>query len=255
MKTLKFLGAIVLVSSFFSCNNAQQGATKKSLNTKIDSVSYAIGLDIANAMNTRMGELDKGIISQAFLGASDSTALLIDKVKAKTILSAYFQKKQEEQAKQQQAEALKKAEAQFGDLKAAGEKFLVENKTKEGVQTTASGLQYIVVKEGSGEKPNATSKVKVHYHGTTIDGTVFDSSVDRGEPAEFGVGQVIKGWTEGLQLMSEGAKYKFFIPQDLAYGFNPRQGGPIKPFATLIFDVELIEVVPKKVNIGAQPNK
>ncbi|MDB4121425.1 FKBP-type peptidyl-prolyl cis-trans isomerase, partial [bacterium] len=127
--------------------------------------------------------------------------------------------------------------------KEAGEKFLAENKTKEGVQTTASGLQYSVLKEGTGEKPTTASKVKVHYHGTLIDGTVFDSSVDKGEPAEFGVTQVIKGWTEGLQLMNVGAKYKFFVPSSLAYGANPRPGGVIKPNATLIFDVELLEIV------------
>ena len=97
--------------------------------------------------------------------------------------------------------------------------------------------------EGNGEKPTAASRVKVHYHGTLIDGTVFDSSVDRGEPSEFGVTQVIKGWTEALQLMPVGAKYKLFIPQELAYGANPRQGGPIKPFAALVFELELIEIV------------
>jgi FKBP-type peptidyl-prolyl cis-trans isomerase FklB len=96
--------------------------------------------------------------------------------------------------------------------------------------------------EGSGDKPTPQSKVKVHYHGTLTDGTVFDSSVDRGEPTEFGVGQVIKGWTEGLQLMSVGSKFKFFIPQELAYGANPRPGGVIKPFMPLIFEVELLEI-------------
>ena len=134
------------------------------------------------------------------------------------------------------------ATTKFNDNKVAGEKFLEENKIKPDVKTTASGLQYLVMKEGTGEKPTAVSKVKVHYHGTLIDGTVFDSSVDRGEPAEFGVSQVIKGWTEGLQLMPVGSKYKFFIPQDLAYGAFPRQGGPIKPFSTLVFEVELLGI-------------
>jgi len=131
---------------------------------------------------------------------------------------------------------------EFGDYKKEGEKFLAENKTKPGVKTTATGLQYVVLKQGKGDAPKVSSRVKVHYHGTLTDGTVFDSSVDRGEPTEFGVGQVIKGWTEGLQLMNPGAKYKFFIPQDLGYGATPRPGGKIKPFATLIFEVELLEV-------------
>ncbi|TYA90820.1 FKBP-type peptidyl-prolyl cis-trans isomerase, partial [Seonamhaeicola marinus] len=113
---------------------------------------------------------------------------------------------------------------------------------KEGVQTTESGLQYIVLEEGNGEKPTASDRVKVHYHGTLFDGTVFDSSVDRGEPTTFGVGQVIKGWTEGLQLMSVGSKYKFFIPQELAYGHQQR-GQHIKPFTPLVFEVELLEIV------------
>ena len=123
-----------------------------------------------------------------------------------------------------------------------GEKFLEENKSKDGVKVTESGLQYIVLKEGTGEKPTAESTVKVHYHGTLTDGTVFDSSVDRGEPTEFGVGQVIRGWTEGLQLMPVGSKYKFFVPQDLGYGAR-QAGEKIKPYSTLIFEVELLEIV------------
>ncbi len=134
-----------------------------------------------------------------------------------------------------------KMEAEFGQNKAAGIAFLEENKKKEGVKVTASGLQYEVLKEGKGEKPTATSMVKVHYHGTLIDGTVFDSSVNRGTPAEFPLNAVISGWTEGLQLMSPGAKYRFYIPQELAYGGQDR--GLIKPFSTLIFDVELLEIV------------
>jgi FKBP-type peptidyl-prolyl cis-trans isomerase FklB len=145
--------------------------------------------------------------------------------------------------KEQQEAAAKKAETDFAESKAAGEQFLEENKSKDGVITTESGLQYMVMKEGDGEKPVATSKVKVHYHGTLIDGTVFDSSVDRGTPSEFFANQVIKGWTEGLQLMSVGSKFKFFIPQDLGYGATPRGGGKIKPFDVLVFEVELLEIV------------
>jgi FKBP-type peptidyl-prolyl cis-trans isomerase FklB len=134
-----------------------------------------------------------------------------------------------------------KMASQYGANKAAGEKFLAENKTKAGVTTTASGLQYEVIKKGTGALPTDTAQVKVHYHGTLIDGTVFDSSVDRGEPATFGVNQVIKGWTEALKLMPVGSKYKLYIPQELAYG--PAEQGNIKPYSALIFEVELIEIV------------
>ena len=125
--------------------------------------------------------------------------------------------------------------------KEAGEKFLAENKTKEGVKTTASGLQYVVEKQGTGIRPTASDEVTVHYTGKLLDGTVFDSSVERGEPATFPLNRVIPGWTEGVQLMQEGSKYRFFIPSDLAYG---PQGIPnaIPPHSTLIFDVELIKV-------------
>ena len=142
------------------------------------------------------------------------------------------------------AKRQKEQEEMYGGLKAEGEKFLAENKTKDGIKVTASGLQYMVIKEGKGKQPTAASSVTVHYHGTTMDGTVFDSSVERGEPVTFPLNQVIPGWTEGVALMKEGAKYKFFIPQELAYGANAPQGGqgPIKPFMPLIFEVELIKV-------------
>jgi FKBP-type peptidyl-prolyl cis-trans isomerase FklB len=126
--------------------------------------------------------------------------------------------------------------------KQIGLKFLEQNKKKSGVKVTASGLQYEVVKQGTGKKPTPSNTVKVHYTGTLIDGTKFDSSVDRGQPAEFRLDQVIAGWTEGLQLMAVGSKFKFYIPSELAYGDNPREGGPIQPGSTLIFDVELLEV-------------
>lgn len=128
----------------------------------------------------------------------------------------------------------------YGDTKGDGERFLEANKLKEGVQVTESGLQYEVLTMGKGPKPEATDRVKVHYHGTLIDGTVFDSSVERGEPASFGLNQVISGWTEGLQLMPVGSKFRFYIPQELGYG--SRATGKIPPYSTLIFDVELLEI-------------
>lgn len=128
----------------------------------------------------------------------------------------------------------------YGTVKEEGEKFLAENGLKEGVFTTESGLQYEVIKMGKGKKPSATDRVKVHYHGTLIDGTVFDSSVDRGEPITFGLNQVIKGWTEGVQLMPVGSKFRFYIPQELGYG--AQQAGNIPPYSTLIFEVELLDI-------------
>lgn len=133
-------------------------------------------------------------------------------------------------------------ESKFQKNKDASEAFLTENAKKDGVVTLPSGLQYEIVEAGTGPMPNPSSQVTVHYHGTLTSGEVFDSSVERGEPATFGVGQVIKGWTEALQLMAEGSKWKLFIPQDLAYGASPRPGGPIEPFMALIFDVELIKI-------------
>jgi len=240
MKLIKFFAVLFLTAVVSSCNS--QGITKKSLDTEIDSLSYAIGMDVARNVQTNVSEMDKDLFLQGFKSVLDSTDLLINKEDVQGILSAYFQKKQQLDKEKQQADAIAQAEEQFNDVKVAGEKFLEENKTKEGVKVTESGLQYLVMKEGTGEKPTAASKVRVHYHGTLIDGTVFDSSVERGEPTEFGVTQVIKGWTEGLQLMPVGSKYKFFIPQDLAYGFQQR-GEKIKPFSALVFEVELIDIV------------
>ena len=232
MKIMKFLSLVTMVLLVVSCN--KNGVTKKPLKTELDSVSYAIGMDVARNVKSSFDDFDHDLFIQGFINASDSTDILIEQADAQKVVQAYFKKKQEQQAVESQIEGEKNREE--------GVAFLEENKTKDGVQTTESGLQYIILKEGTGEKPTTASKVKVHYHGTLLDGTVFDSSVDRGEPAEFGVTQVIKGWTEGLQLMPQGVKYKFFIPQELAYGAKPRPGGAIKPYATLIFDVELIEI-------------
>lgn len=216
-----------------SCNNKTM--TQKELKTELDSVSYAVGMSVAGSIKTSFkDDFDQDLFYQGFMNATDSTNMLIEQAKVQQVLQAYFQKKQ----KAEQAKLLEEGKKN----KEEGDAFLAENKAKEGVMTTDSGLQYMVMKEGNGEKPGPTSKVKVHYHGTLIDGTVFDSSVDRGEPSSFGVNQVIKGWTEGLQLMNIGSKYKFFIPSDLAYGANPRPGGVIKPNSALIFEVELLEI-------------
>ena len=240
MKAIKILAVFTIILTMMSCNN--KGTAQKALKTEVDTVSYSLGIDIASKLKSNFPEINKDLFIQGVMNGIDSTNILISEENTAVILRTFFQKKQEENQKKQVEERTQKMEAEFADVKAEGVKFLEANKTAKGVQVTASGLQYIVLKEGKGAKPFETSKVKVHYHGTLIDGTVFDSSVDRKEPAEFFVNRVIKGWTEGLQLMSVGSKYKFFIPQELAYGAFPREGGPIKPFMPLIFEVELLEI-------------
>lgn len=240
MKTIKFLSLAMIALLVVSCN--KNGVSNKPLKTELDSLSYAIGMFSANNVKASFTEFDNDLFIQGYMNAYDSTNVLIEEAKIQQIIQAYIQKQQQETAKKQQAEALKQAEVKYKENKTAGETFLAENISKEGVETTESGLQYIVLKEGNGEAPAATSRVKVHYHGTRIDGTVFDSSVDREKPSEFGVNQVIPGWIEGLQLMKVGSKYKFFIPQELAYGATPRPG-VIKPFDALVFEVELLEIV------------
>lgn len=173
--------------------------------------------------------LDADIFLSAFLAAVNEEETLMDA----TVANAYFRT---------ESEKVRSAnmEAAYADNKEAGLAFLEANKSVEGVQVTESGLQYKVVKMGKGKKPSATDRVKVHYHGTLIDGKVFDSSVERGEPALFALNQVIPGWTEGLQLMPVGSKFTFYIPSELAYG--DRETGEIKPFSALIFEVELLGI-------------
>lgn len=230
MRILKsFIIAIGLIA-FISCNNTN--VVKKELTSEIDSVSYAVGLSMANQIRGNFEDIDQALFTQGFKNGIDSTDILMNNQEVGAILNSFFRKRQEE-----------KQLAQFGELKKAGEAFLAENATKEGVKTTASGLQYSVIKEGSGEKPAPNSKLKLHYHGTSIDGKVFDSSVDKGKPVELLANQFVPGFTEGLLLMNEGSKHKFFIPADLAYGANPRPGGPIRPYETLVFEVEILEII------------
>ena len=200
----------------------------------MDKLSYALGLGIGRQL-AQMGANNISIedFADAIKDVVTGNDLKMTNQEAQTIVQDYFAK----QEQRIQAEMAEKGKA----AKEAGEKYLAENAKKEGVTTTASGLQYKVLKEGNGRKPKATDSVKCHYEGFLIDGTLFDSSVQRGEPATFGLQQVIAGWTEGLQLMQEGAKYRFFIPYILGYG-ESGAGQTIPPFATLIFDVELLEV-------------
>ena len=201
----------------------------------MEKLSYALGLGIGQQLS-QMGATDISAedFAQAIKDVLEGNELKVSHREAQSIVQDYFQK-QEQKLQAQRAEAGKAH-------KEAGEKYLAENAKKDGVITLPSGLQYQILKEGNGKKPTAKDTVMCHYEGFLIDGTVFDSSVQRGEPATFPLQQVIAGWTEGLQLMQEGAKYRFFIPYRLAYG-EGGAGNSIPPFAALIFDVELIQVV------------
>ena len=242
MKLIKVLSFLMVTLVLSSCNN--RTISNRPLKTEIDSVSYALGANIGSGIKSNASELDQDLIMEGLMNVLDSSDQKIAADQVQPIISSYFQKKQMEAQEKQREDAEKKAAEEFGENKSAGEKFLEENKTKDGVKVTDSGLQYEVIEEGSGDTPNATSTVSVNYKGTLIDGTVFDSSYDRGKPSQFGVNQVIKGWTEGLQLMPIGSKYKFYIPQELAYGFQQR-GQLIKPFSALVFEVELVDIVKK----------
>lgn len=202
----------------------------------MDKFSYALGLGIGQQLK-QMGLKDTLVIEDfaaSIVDVLQENDLKVSNQEAQVIVSSFFQKKEEEM-KAAQAEAGKAA-------KKEGEAFLVENAKKEGITVTKSGLQYEVLQEGAGKQPKATDTVRCHYEGRLLDGTIFDSSYKRNEPADFGLQQVIAGWTEGVQLMSEGSKYRFYIPYMLAYG-EGGAGAMIPPYATLIFDVELIKVL------------
>ncbi len=232
MKKINVLVAAVAVAlgvSATSCDSKRSA----NLSTSVDSASYALG--IANGfsfsqslMNVPGEPIDIDVMLAGFETAlkNDTAGAKMTAMEAQQFLNTYFVEAQ-----------MKEANA----TKAEGEKFLAENKTKEGVITTESGLQYKVEKEGTGAKPTKDDKVKVHYTGTLLDGTKFDSSVDRGEPAEFGVTQVIPGWVELLQIMPVGSKYIVWIPSELGYG--ERGTGSIKPNSVLKFEVELLDIV------------
>ena len=202
-------------------------AMSAGLSTTLDSVSYAIGSNIAQNLKSQgLDNVNMAAMTKAMEDVLKNQAPAIDAQKANAVIQKYFQALQS-----------KKYEGNKG----AGAKFLAENKSKNGVFTTASGLQYQILKAGDGPKPLATDKVKVHYHGTTIDGQVFDSSVDRGEPISFQLNGLIQGWIEGIQLMPVGSKWKFFLPYNLAYG-ESGSGQKIPPYSALIFDVELLAI-------------
>ena len=200
----------------------------------MDNVSYALGLGIGSQLKSMGAEsLNIDDFAQAIKDVLNGSELKISMADSQQIVQKFFQ---EQEAKQRAAMA-----ENGKKLKAEGEAYLAENAKKDGVITTVSGLQYTVIKEGTGKSPKATDTVVCHYEGFLTNGTVFDSSIQRGEPASFPLNGVIAGWTEGLQLMKEGGKTRFFIPYNLAYG-EAGAAGAIPPYAALIFDVELIEV-------------
>lgn len=224
---MKYLAVVLLLFLSIAC------AQNVELKTFDDSVSYAIGADIARNFEKQKMDVNNDALVNGFMDVASNGEVKFDEEEARSILAKY----------QQVMNAKREADANAATLEnlKKGAEFLAANKSKEGVKVTASGLQYKVLTLGDGAKPLASDKVKVHYMGTLIDGTKFDSSYDREAPTEFPLANVIKGWTEGLQLMPVGSKYEFYIPAELAYGERAPQ--TIGPNQTLIFQVELLEII------------
>lgn len=223
MKNIIFLSSLIL---FIACKTEKTNKTAN-LITELDSVSYSLGVNIGENIKTQFEDINLDNFEAGIKDVLEKDVeVKISDNQAQAIIQSYFSKKQQKQSESVIEEGIN---------------FLRENGKREGVTTLASGLQYEVINDGTGPKPTIEDNVTTHYHGTLIDGTVFDSSVDRGEPASFPVGGVIKGWTEALQLMAVGSKWKLYVPYDLAYG--ERGAGPqIGPYSTLIFEVELISI-------------
>ena len=223
MKNKLFMLGIAV--TFVACN--QTSYKNVELNTQIDSVSYSLGISVANNLKSSGFErIETQAVASAFSDVFDGNEVKINEEDANMMIQDYFV----ELSQKKSQEAI-----------STGQAFLDENGKKEGVTTTASGLQFEVLTNGTGSTPIETDQVTVHYHGTLVDGTVFDSSVERGQPATFPVNGVIPGWVEALQLMNVGSKYKLYIPSDLAYG-ESGAGGSIGPNETLIFEVELLSI-------------
>lgn len=229
----KYLITLLLSSLLFACNEEKK-LTKDDLKTDTDKLSYSIGMDMGRNLKKQGTEINEKALSQGLKDFMQDAKPLLTEEEIKTA----FENFRKQMTEKRGAEA-----AQAGEKnRKEGEDFLAKKKTEEGVKSTKSGLLYKVVKEGTGKQPKLTNKVRVHYKGTLINGTEFDSSYKRNEPVEFQLGQVIKGWQEGVQLMKEGAKYELYIPSDLAYGKNGA-GKDIGPDSTLIFEVELLKIV------------
>lgn len=226
---------LVIIAATAALANSFALAQTTELETPEDRLSYTIGMDIGQSLAGQDMPLDIDILMQGLRASYLGEETLLTQEEALAEREQFIQRRQQQLAEERGEEARINAEE--------GEAFLAANAEKEGVVVTDSGLQYRVITEGEGASPDADDRVTVHYRGKLINGVEFDSSYARGEPATFGLNQVIPGWTEGVQLMQEGAKYEFFVPSELAYGEQGRPG-PIGPNSTLIFEVELLEVVP-----------
>jgi len=227
MKLLLNVAFAAMLIMVYSCNSQTNRGKDVKLANEIDSVSYSLGLNVAKSVKMQgLEDFNGDAIIKAFNDVFSENEPLLTDIDAGQCLNTYFTNIQVTKS---------------AVTKETGEAFLAQNKTKEGIITTDSGLQYEIITEGTGEKPGLENTVTTHYHGTLIDGTVFDSSVNRGEPVSFPVNGVIPGWTEALQLMSVGSKWKLFIPSELAYG-ERGAGSAIGPNETLIFEVELISI-------------
>ncbi|NRD71426.1 FKBP-type peptidyl-prolyl cis-trans isomerase [Psychrobacter okhotskensis] len=231
------LASAMLLVTGCSTNNGNQETSTQSVSVTEKSpanekVGYSLGYMMAEGNKEAVGDLNLDTFEKGFRDGYEGNDSALTQEQMQEVLMTY--------QKEQEAKFVKDMESKATDNKAAGEAFLAANAKKEGVKKTASGLQYKVITPGTGKSPKATDVVEVNYEGKLIDGTVFDSSYERGEPIEFPLNQVIAGWTEGLQLMKEGGKYEFYIPSDIAYGEAGNSG--IEPNSTLIFTVELLKV-------------
>lgn len=222
-----FLTGVLLSAALIGGN-----AFATELETESQKLGYIIGMDIGQSLKQQGGELDLDSLIEAIRATYNNEPLAMTPEEAASVRESFIAARRAEAEQQRQSMAAINA--------AEGDKFLLENRTKEGVQVTDSGLQYKVVVMGEGAKPNPTDKVTVHYRGTLLNGEEFDSSYSRNQPTSFQLDQVIPGWTEGVAMMPVGSKFMFFIPPNLAYG--PNGGGPIGPNATLVFEVELLGI-------------
>ncbi len=225
--------AAAVLASFMLLNACIDKSQFAKVDTDEQKVAYSIGFNFGQQIQANAGELDIDVIIAGIKDGFGGSTEKLDADERMQTMRNYSMKRQEAMIAEKRAQ-------EEGNI-AAGQTFLEANKAKEGVVALDSGLQYKVVVEGTGKQPKETETVRVHYKGTLLDGTEFDSSYQRGEPAEFALNRVIQGWTEGLQLMKEGAKWVLYIPADLAYG--PRGSGVIEPHSTLIFEVELLQVL------------
>lgn len=222
----------LVIAIALACATLSQAALTAELETQEQKLGYIIGMDIGNSLKQQGADIDLEALFEAIETIYSGGEPALSAEEAASIRDAYIAERRAAVETEREELAAENA--------AEGEAFLRENLTKEGVMVTESGLQYQVLEQGEGPKPAASDRVRVHYRGTLLDGQEFDSSYARGEPATFVLNQVIPGWTEGLQLMPVGSKYKFYIPSDLAYG--PQGGRSIEPNATLIFEVELLGI-------------